>query len=293
MYYIIGADGKEQGPVALEQMRGWILDGRINSQSKVRVQGSDRWVTAAEVPELNQALQTANPQASGAPVQAGAPKKGLAITSLILGILSMICLGPLAAIPAVIFGHKARSKARQFPGAYTGAGMATVGLVLGYISLALFVIALAVFLPRVGDMRAKAQVASCQSNMKEIGLALSTWEIEHGQFPFHVSTEEGGTLEHVAPGPDGVDPNGYLHLKAMAEQLGTPRVLVCPGDNKRPARDFESLTAENVSYQVMTGENVTSADPSAVVARCPIHRHVLTSNGAVQSTDQTDEPAQN
>jgi len=52
MYQIIGADGKEYGPVGIEQMRQWIADGRINAQSRVKVAGSAEWKTAAEFPEL-------------------------------------------------------------------------------------------------------------------------------------------------------------------------------------------------------------------------------------------------
>jgi hypothetical protein len=103
------------------------------------------------------------------------------------------------------------------------------------------------------------------------------------QFPFHVSTSEGGTLELASQGPDGADPNGYLHLAAMAEELSTPKILVCPGDNRKPAADFSSLTAENVSYQIMSGEEVTSTNTSAVLAMCPIHGNVLTTDGAVQN----------
>jgi hypothetical protein len=61
---------------------------------------------------------------------------GLAIASLVLGICSIVlCLGPLAGIPAVITGHSANSKIRQSGGLLTGSGLATAGLVTGYLSV--------------------------------------------------------------------------------------------------------------------------------------------------------------
>jgi hypothetical protein len=52
MYQIIGADGKEYGPVTTEQLRQWIAEGRANLQSKVRAQGETDWKTLGEVPEI-------------------------------------------------------------------------------------------------------------------------------------------------------------------------------------------------------------------------------------------------
>jgi hypothetical protein len=52
MYKIIGADGKEYGPVAFEKLRQWIAEGRANAQTRVLPEGATEWKTLAEVPEL-------------------------------------------------------------------------------------------------------------------------------------------------------------------------------------------------------------------------------------------------
>jgi len=70
------------------------------------------------------------------------PTNTLAIISLVLGILSWIALPIVGAIGAVICGHMARGEIRRAPGAYEGDGMAVAGLILGYLHLALFVLAL-------------------------------------------------------------------------------------------------------------------------------------------------------
>ena len=65
----------------------------------------------------------------------GTPGKGLAIASLVCGIVSFFCFGLILGILAVIFGAVAKNKG------YKG-GMATAGIVLGVIGLALYVIML-------------------------------------------------------------------------------------------------------------------------------------------------------
>lgn len=62
---------------------------------------------------------------------------GTAVWSLVLGILSLLCLGPLAGIPAVICGHEALSQIKNSGGDVTGDRLANGGLVMGYISIAL------------------------------------------------------------------------------------------------------------------------------------------------------------
>ncbi len=52
MYKIIGADGREYGPVSREQLRQWITEGRVNSDTRVRLEGDGDWKPLREVPEL-------------------------------------------------------------------------------------------------------------------------------------------------------------------------------------------------------------------------------------------------
>lgn len=69
-------------------------------------------------------------------------KNGLAVSSLILGLVSFILGGPLTAIPGVITGHMARTRVRNFPDRYLGYGIALIGLILNYFVLALFILAM-------------------------------------------------------------------------------------------------------------------------------------------------------
>jgi len=60
---------------------------------------------------------------------------GLAIASLVLGILSLMTCGPLAGIPAVICGNMAVAQIKKSSGMLGGNGLATAGIILGYISI--------------------------------------------------------------------------------------------------------------------------------------------------------------
>ncbi len=61
MYKVIGADGKEYGPVSADQIRQWIAERRLIAQSKVQAEGSAEWRALAEFPEFADALAAQPP----------------------------------------------------------------------------------------------------------------------------------------------------------------------------------------------------------------------------------------
>jgi Domain of unknown function (DUF4190)/zinc-ribbon domain len=87
-------------------------------------------------------LPGAVPSAGPAPYRTpGAPQasatNGLAIASLILGI---VCLGGLGSILAIIFGYIGKRQIDESRGAQSGRGMAVAGIVLGWIGTVLAVV---------------------------------------------------------------------------------------------------------------------------------------------------------
>ena len=87
--------------------------------------------------------QYQNPQYpyAGAGYQAPTPTNTLAIVSLVLAILGLTFLPLLASICAVVCGHISRGQIKRT--GEGGSGLATAGLVIGYVSIALFVIIVA------------------------------------------------------------------------------------------------------------------------------------------------------
>ena len=71
----------------------------------------------------------------------------LAVVSLIFGILAYVFLPGSGALVAVFCGHAARSEIRRAPpGSIDGDGLALAGLILGWVQLALVVIAIGIFI---------------------------------------------------------------------------------------------------------------------------------------------------
>jgi hypothetical protein len=66
-----------------------------------------------------------------------APNSTLAIVSLVSGILGWTLAPLLGSIVAVITGHMAKNEIKASGGAIQGDGLATAGLILGYLSLGL------------------------------------------------------------------------------------------------------------------------------------------------------------
>jgi hypothetical protein len=85
-------------------------------------------------------VQNAPGQSAAAP-----PTSNTALISLIAGILGLTLLPLIGSIVAVITGGMARREIRDSAGAYGGEGMATAGLVLGWIGIALSAVGLCVF----------------------------------------------------------------------------------------------------------------------------------------------------
>jgi len=107
---------------------------------------------------------------------------GLAIWSLVLGILSLTCFWLLTAIPAVICGHMAYARIRRSAGALSGQGLAIAGLVTGYLAIAMSILVLpllaAIAVPNFVKARSTAQMNVCISNLRMIEGAKEQWALE-------------------------------------------------------------------------------------------------------------------
>lgn len=145
----------------------------------------------------------------------------------------------------------------------------------------------AMIIPALAKAKAKAQSISCVNNMKQIGLAIKIWApAQNDDFPFNVSTNAGGSLEWCDRDDNGYDRNSYRHFQVLAEELSTPKILVCPGDSsKHAANSFAALRPKNVSYQLRTGTNVTETNPQEILIYCPVHHHIGYADGSVQRGD--------
>src|SRR5580698_2032302 len=121
---------------------------------------------------------------------------GKAIASLVCGIFGFF----LGSIAAVILGHMAHSEIRKSAGRLGGAGIATAGLVLGYLGIAVIpfiLIIAAIAIPNLLRARIAANEASAVGTLRVIDSGALTYatEFQNG-FParFEVLGGAGGSV---------------------------------------------------------------------------------------------------
>jgi TM2 domain-containing membrane protein YozV len=105
MYKILGADGRQYGPIAAEQIRRWIAENRANANTLAQSDGSVEWKPLVSFPEFSSDFNLAPPPMSAS---AHNPRASNKIPAGICAIL----LGGLGV-------HK-------FILGYTGAGLITL-----------------------------------------------------------------------------------------------------------------------------------------------------------------------
>src|SRR5262249_53104469 len=134
-------------------------------------------VSAAPPPPASQPMAAAPAPAwqnmpQALPYVAQPETDGKATASLILGILSVACFSIMAGIPAVIYGHMAHSNIRKSAGRLGGQGIATAGLIMGYLSMVLFIpvilIIAAIAIPNLMQARITANENGATSAIRTI-----------------------------------------------------------------------------------------------------------------------------
>jgi hypothetical protein len=153
MYRIIGADGREYGPISSAQMRQWIAEGRANAATRALAEGSTEWKLLGSLPEFSLLFASTIPQ-PGTPAvfptgTMSSPKNtGFATAGMVLGIISLpvacCCYGLPFNLLGLIFSIIALGQINSHPERYGGKGMAIAGLVLCILSIFLAIILLIV-----------------------------------------------------------------------------------------------------------------------------------------------------
>jgi prepilin-type processing-associated H-X9-DG protein len=210
MYKIIGADQKEYGPVTVDQLRQWIVESRINAQTRVQALGGD-WKPLADFPEFQDLLGISPPPLSPAPLTAQAPKpktSGLAVASLILGILGLFTCGTTALV-GLILGIIAMVRIRNSGGRTGGSGLALAGTIVSAVFVLMLPLLAAMLLPAFVSAKTKAQSIACVNNVKQLALAIRIYSTDNkDQFPPAVTW-----------------------CDAIQSTVGSDKVFRCPGAN--------------------------------------------------------------
>lgn len=130
------------GVFSEQEIREGLSAGRFAPTDIGWREGMATWQPLSQFAEFGGAAAPAAP-----PLQTGATSvtvpasaaagttEPLAIWSFVMGMLSLVCCGFILGIPAVICGHLALSKLQKEP-QLRGKGLATAGLIIGYVAIA-------------------------------------------------------------------------------------------------------------------------------------------------------------
>ena len=119
MFNILGADGKQYGPVTADQIRHWVREGRANGATQVQSEGAVDWKPISAVPELADVFAAAPPHVAP-PMASFVNRAANKVPAGVCGIL----LGGLGV-------HK-------FILGYSGTGGLMLGVTLGSFVLGFF-----------------------------------------------------------------------------------------------------------------------------------------------------------
>ena len=194
MYKIIGGDGQIYGPVSAETIREWILSRRATSNTQVQAEGSTEWKKLGELAEFKDALPSVtSASATGVPPQIqgfdgtrssktmpGAPTSGLAVTSLVLGIMG--CMAPVGLVLGII----ALVRINKSQGKIGGGGFAIAGICVSAVMLLFALPVMAgLLLPALAKAKDRAQTVNCMSNVRQLGVAARTYaQSSGGRLPY-------------------------------------------------------------------------------------------------------------
>jgi hypothetical protein len=145
MYKIIGADGREYGPITADQLRQWIAEGRAGAQTKALAEGETQWKPLTEYLEFAPLFASIAPPlpAPGPIFITPTPRtNSLAVMSMIMGVLSITCgmcccYGMPFNVLGIIFSLVALAQIRNDPRSRQDRPLAIAGLVLSLLSFAL------------------------------------------------------------------------------------------------------------------------------------------------------------
>jgi prepilin-type N-terminal cleavage/methylation domain-containing protein len=127
------------------------------------------------------------------------------------------------------------------------------------VVIAIIAILAALLLPALAKAKEKAHRIHCTSNLKQIGLGMKTWAMDfNDRYPMQVPAGEGGPPNQSA---FAVAPYGatytYQIFGALSNELSTPKILVCPSDDRTAHTNFNTLPGNSAAGVWLANANIS------------------------------------
>ena len=184
----------QTGPFSEADVRQRIARGEVRGDDLCWREGWEKWRKVSEVfPPVEPPMLSAVPPPLAQPVEVPplpasrppAPSCGLATASLLcgIGVFVLFPLFFLFAPAAVIFGHVAQAKIKRSAGAVGGGGLATAGLIMGYLGIAgipIVGLLAAMAIPAFQKVRQTSQETVVRIHLSQIWYAAEQQMLETG-----------------------------------------------------------------------------------------------------------------
>jgi prepilin-type N-terminal cleavage/methylation domain-containing protein len=108
------------------------------------------------------------------------------------------------------------------------------------VVIAIISILASIMLPALSRASERARRIGCVSNQRQISLGLSMWADDNEfHYPWELSAGQGGSRGSCAT---------WTHFIPIQDQITTPRLFICPSDDREPALDFTKTPNVGLSW---------------------------------------------
>ena len=244
MDIFVHKNGRQFGPHSFEQLRAAVCDGTFSLEDLCWHSGLEGWQPVSSLLGATALTDSIPPAEKG-------KTDPLAIWSLVLGVLSWFCFSIVAGIPAIVCGHISLRRIKT-NSLLHGKGMATAGLVLGYIQILVFIVILpALAIPAISGALERGKATQSLNSARQIAIAMQAAALDAlttGQK--NTDWPADANLDSVAEVKQMLVANNYLS-EGDAKKLGFENFLIGNVSEEDPPSTILIKSRQSANYQIV------------------------------------------